>query len=782
MAGLLQYAPWTSDIELAFYSALANLKINHDKLDSSARRVIGLYEIQHKDMPERSTRMQIHGNALTSDHVPNNFYRSEGYIRNFNTIGEYKSVDRTAHIERAGQTLWDAIHDGTIFSCPSLLASFSAICFADLKKYKFNYHFAYPALHSSPQWRMRPGAAVQQLTPNDTLHLVDKVQTWKYSVDTRQRGFFLAKKVKKGLLDLHHDTDVPEDHDEYERRGSTDYPTTPAEEDVGYVWQIDSLSAYEKGFFDNAEPGDRFICFADPSTYPSNPGWMLRNLLVLVRQRWQLDHLQVLCYRDTHARREHPTSIILHIESIKTESDKAPRPESTAAQPTQSLAPAAATKTEANSRPSTPPAISPRSIPPEERGPCPKITGWERNDNNKLTSRTVDLAAYMDPSRLADQAVDLNLKLIKWRIAPSIDLDAIKQTKCLLLGAGTLGSYVARNLMGWGVRKITFVDNAKVSYSNPVRQPLYSFKDCLSGGARKAERAAEALREIYPGVDATGHVMSVPMAGHPIMDDAKGKAEYDKLLDLIREHDAIFLLMDTRESRWLPTVMGKSMGKIMINAALGFDTYMVMRHGVRMTAQEEELGCYFCSDVVAPADSLKSATLDQQCTVTRPGVAPLASALAVELLVSVIQHPRRVRAPAPVQPTTSSSSGLSSSQSQSQSQMTSSSSAPAKQAAQDESDHPLGTVPHQLRGFLSNWSTMTIKGRSYDCCSACSPPIISAFEKDGWDFVKRAVNEKGFVEEVSGLAEVQRRAEELEDDEVDWDSGSDAGDGDGELL
>lgn len=66
MAPLL-YAPWTSDIELAFYSALASLKINHDKLDSSARKVLGLYEIQHRDPPERSNRMQIHGNALMSD-------------------------------------------------------------------------------------------------------------------------------------------------------------------------------------------------------------------------------------------------------------------------------------------------------------------------------------------------------------------------------------------------------------------------------------------------------------------------------------------------------------------------------------------------------------------------------------------------------------------------------------------------------------------------------------------------------------------------------------------
>ena len=67
MSGLVQYAPWTSDIELGFYSALASLKVNHDKLDSSARKVLGLYELNHRDTPERSTRMQIHGSALTSD-------------------------------------------------------------------------------------------------------------------------------------------------------------------------------------------------------------------------------------------------------------------------------------------------------------------------------------------------------------------------------------------------------------------------------------------------------------------------------------------------------------------------------------------------------------------------------------------------------------------------------------------------------------------------------------------------------------------------------------------
>ena len=127
----------------------------------------------------------------------------------------------------------------------------------------------------------------------------------------------------------------------------------------------------------------------------------------------------------------------------------------------------------------------------------------------------------MDPTRLAAQAVDLNLKLMRWRILPSLELDKISSTRCLLLGAGTLGCYVARALMvyasyffsflyliscfnkGWGVRTITFVDSAKVSFSNPVRQPLFEFEDCLDGGKPKAECAAASLKRIFPGLVST---------------------------------------------------------------------------------------------------------------------------------------------------------------------------------------------------------------------------------------------------------------------------------------
>jgi len=93
------------------------------------------------------------------------------------------------------------------------------------------------------------------------------------------------------------------------------------------------------------------------------------------------------------------------------------------------------------------------------------------------------------------------------------------------------------------------------------------------------------------------------MPGHPSSPSTVGKikADFGILEDLIKNHDVIFLLTDTRESRWLPTTIGAAFNKLVINAALGFDRYVVLRHG----RNTEDLGCYFCTDVVAPGDVSK---------------------------------------------------------------------------------------------------------------------------------------------------------------------------------
>ena len=618
--------------------------------------------------------------------------------------------------------IWDAIKDGTIYSAPSLLSSYFVVSYADLKKYRFTYWFAFPALHSEPQWK-RTGP-IGRLTSLESTALVDSIGTWRVSRDSREHGFFLLKKLH-GIDSIFDKGDsVGALAAEPEEVGSIIDKKVRKKNDLseatmGCSWEVGRLGDFEGGFFKDVAEEDQYIAFVDPSIFPENPGWPLRNLLVLLRQRFHIKKAQILCFRDTHARRHEARSIILPLTMDHVDDDKM------------------------------------------ETAEMPRVTGWERSPSGRLSARATNLAEFLDPKRLADTSVDLNLKLMKWRIAPTLNLDIIKHAKCLLLGAGTLGGYVSRNLLGWGVRHITFVDNGAVSFSNPVRQPLFQYNDCLDGGKPKAIRSAHVLAEIYPGVESTGHVISIPMLGHPITEKEKTKSDFLRLQRLIHDHDVIFLLTDTRESRWLPTVMGKAHDKLVLNAALGFESYLVMRHGAKpVGTNKKTLGCYFCNDVVAPGDSVKDLTLDQQCTVTRPGVSNIASALLVELFVSVLQHPLRHDAPAPkTGPETATS------------------------YPRDPPDHPLGMVPHQIRGFLGSFQNMVLRGENYPCCSACSMPVLDAYAKDGWDFVEKALNETDYIPELSGLAEMQRQTEKmLANEEWSEQEEGDVDEGEGELI
>ena len=56
------------------------------------------------------------------------------------------------------------------------------------------------------------------------------------------------------------------------------------------------------------------------------------------------------------------------------------------------------------------------------------------------------------------------------------------------------------------------------------------------------------------------------MPGHPVPPANVVKAEQDvaTLEKLIDDHDVVYLLMDSRESRWLPTVIGAAKRKVSV--------------------------------------------------------------------------------------------------------------------------------------------------------------------------------------------------------------------------
>lgn len=157
----------------------------------------------------------------------------------------------------------------------------------------------------------------------------------------------------------------------------------------------------------------------------------------------------------------------------------------------------------------------------------------------------------MNSRFLMAQAVDLNLRLMKWRMWPELDTEMLAtRTKVLLLGSGTLGCAVARALLGWGVRNITLLDSGCVSYSNPARQCLFEYSDCESK-AFKALAAAERLKKIFPEMNSKGEVLSIPMPGHPLSELTEDRENYEQLVELIRTHDVVFTLTDSREARSL---------------------------------------------------------------------------------------------------------------------------------------------------------------------------------------------------------------------------------------
>ncbi|CAG8519675.1 3466_t:CDS:10 [Gigaspora rosea] len=688
-SNLVQFVPFSSAVEAPFWHTLSTRKIDVYKLDDTPQSILGYYSVGYSLRSQHDTeanitmpaRLYLGTGAFDTDatsfsRLPPFTYPSPGAIKNTNTIEEFKNLDKNALFRETAEQIWKDIISGAAIKDPYLLTRFILVTFADLKKYKYHYWFGFPALLTEPPWAIVNNDIkdIDEVWDNTEIKaLRENYDKFRQLQSGSCTGFFLVKQLSNKEI------------------------------------AIGSLSEWNS-FFDGCSDEERIVGFADPSGLPSNPGWPLRNLLVLLKRHWNVHKIKVICYREIPSKKDIINSRILTIEIPDT-----------------------------------------TTIPDE----CPKAVGWEKNLSGKLSPRTVDLAHMMDPIKLSDTSVDLNLKLMRWRIVPDLQLEKIRDTKCLLLGAGTLGCNVAKCLLGWGVRHITFVDNARVSFSNPVRQSLFFFEDCLEGGKPKARAAAENLKKIHPSAVSEGHEISIPMPGHHVTSESQVKADVEKLTQLFESHDVIFLLMDSRESRWLPTLLGASMRKLVINAALGFDTYVVMRHGVKDDSEcqttdssdktmpsVKQLGCYFCNDVVAPTDSLKDRTLDQQCTVTRPGLSAIASAYAVELMVSVLHHEKGPAAPADTntEPT-------------SYSEFTASS--------------PLGIIPHQMRGFLTHFNNMIIVGQAYERCTACSDVVLNEYKTKGFEFLNRVFDSPACLEELTGLTKLHQESEVVGD--FDWD-------------
>lgn len=672
----LEYYPFSSAINPSFWHKLTEIKLDVDKLNENNRPIWGYYSNLNLNKCKTSL-FEVDSTSFNAHYSNQKVYIPvHGILLNKNTIEQFKECDKNSLVQIEGKKLWEYIKSGNLLADPFRLNSFLVLSFADLKKYHYYYWFCYLAPTKLEAKLLKITPIGDLFTKNSINDLVARYN----ELDIKEKPFFLLKRNGDGL-------------------------------------QILPLSCIQD--VKSANSSDFYYGFSDPSGSDQHPGWPIRNYILLLLHycpflqgstvnlfAFRLSRCGVITADCSHSLVFTTVFPIVNLDELM-ESDTA-------------------------------------------------WIGWEKNERGKFGPRLSNMKNSIDPQCLAETAVDLNLKLIKWQLLPNINLEKIKCSKCLLLGSGTLGCSVARNLLAWGVRTITFVDNALVSFSNPVRQNLFTYDDCLESNA-KADTAANNLRKVFPGVHSKGYNLTIPMPGHPVGEILleQTKSNVETLTELISTHDIIFLLMDSRESRWLPTLLGTINKKIVINAALGFDTYLVMRYGIRCADIADEalscstegfkaipgnkLGCYFCNDVTAPGNSLAKRTLDQQCTVTRPGVSAIASALAVELAVSIMQHPRGANAPAFYKANNQDF---------------------GEDCGPEES--LLGAVPHSIRGFLSMFNHVLPATEKYKQCVACSDIVVAEYEASGFDFLLKVFNSCRYLEELTGLSEIHNEIGNLE--------------------
>ncbi len=136
-------------------------------------------------------------------------------------------------------------------------------------------------------------------------------------------------------------------------------------------------------------------------------------------------------------------------------------------------------------------------------------------------------------------------KLISWW-----DTEKIQAAKVMVVGAGALGNEVLKNLALLNIGYIMIIDFDTIEYSNLSRSVLFREADC---GRRKAEVAAERVREINPNVK---------------VQHLYGDIGIDIGLGVFRRMDVVIGCLDNRVARLYINRLSHKVGKTWVDGAI----------------------------------------------------------------------------------------------------------------------------------------------------------------------------------------------------------------------
>ena len=143
---VLQHQPFSSTIDIGFWSELSTLKLDTLRLDDSARSIWGSYECGSRSSATGAKFLVGSESLDPSAQSSARFVRAPGTITVVNTVEAFKELDKKKIIEELGTLILDAIDSGAAIEDPSLLARWAMITFSNLKTYCHYYWLAFPAV------------------------------------------------------------------------------------------------------------------------------------------------------------------------------------------------------------------------------------------------------------------------------------------------------------------------------------------------------------------------------------------------------------------------------------------------------------------------------------------------------------------------------------------------------------------------------------------------------------------------------------------------------------
>ena len=404
MSTTLRYQSLQSSIHISFWQELSKRKLEIFRLSTEPVNIVG--RVQVASDPRLQSTLEVSKDSFnpTEEHTSNeektthaiqfnHEYAIPGKVYILNTLEEYKTCDKRQMLNDAAHKIWTTVQQNKLAN-PIDSCEFFILIHADLKKHKFLYWFCFPTL------------TIEGVGPVLSLNATNEAP--QAPPATPPAPSTVATVINTALKHLENNTS----HSSNSNR-SAYYPVCVLEQD-----RIVTLSEHIKNNATTSTTPPSSLVYFDSCPLATAPGWTLRNVLTVLALEPSIQRdVTVHCLRLPSNRRRPYRVQTFHLRL----------PSINQSLPSSSGGGGGGVGGVGGGSSSNSTVLS-------------TISGvgasWETDRKQRPRPRLADLSSSMDPRNLARVSVDLNVKLMRWRMLPELNTVLLQNTKCLLLGAG----------------------------------------------------------------------------------------------------------------------------------------------------------------------------------------------------------------------------------------------------------------------------------------------------------------------------------------------------------